>query len=421
VSGPGRGGSVSIVGIQGGRAFGAGAETALVEADVIIGAGRHLNALPAHLAGRHQTLSGPLELVLTQVEAAADRGQQVAVLTSGDPGFFGLVRLAASRLGAERLAVHPAPSAVSLAFARLGESWDDAQVVSAHGRPLGAAVDAITAADRPGSGAARITKVAVLVSPDQPPEALGRALLAQGCPPKRVAVCSRLAEEDESVTHTDLAGLAAGIWDPLSVVVLRAAEPGPSAARLAWSAQAAPPVRAWGRPDEAYAHRAGMITKAEVRAVVLAKLALPAAGVFWDVGAGSGAVSADVAALAPGLSVHAVERRSDDAERIRQNTMGSPVDIVEGEAPDALRALPDPDRAFVGGGGIDVLDAVIRRLRPGGVVVATYAALDRAAAAAPRLGHLVQVSVSRGVAIGPGGALRLQAENPVFVCWGPGA
>ena len=93
--------------------------------------------------------------------------------------------------------------------------------------------------------------------------------------------------------------------------------------------------------------------------------------------------------------------------------------MVEAEAPAALAGLPDPDRVFVGGGGLDVLESVVDRLRPGGLVVATYAALDRAAAAASRLGQLVQVAVSRGAPLGGSGALRLAAENPVFVCWGP--
>jgi precorrin-6Y C5,15-methyltransferase (decarboxylating) len=157
-----------------------------------------------------------------------------------------------------------------------------------------------------------------------------------------------------------------------------------------------------------------MITKAEVRAVVLAKLALPPAGVLWDVGAGSGSVALEAAALRPGLAVYAVER---DATHLRANAAGSRVVVVEGEAPVALADLPDPDRAFVGGGGPAVLDAVLARLRPGGVAVATYAALDRAAAAAARLGSLVQLSVARGERL-PDGSLRLAAANPVFVVWG---
>ena len=94
------------------------------------------------------------------------------------------------------------------------------------------------------------------------------------------------------------------------------------------------------------------------------------------------------------------------------------MEVVTGRAPAALAGLPDPDRAFVGGGGHAVLSAVLDRLRPGGRVVATYAALDRAVSAAEQLGALVQVGVSRGRRL-PDGGLRLAAENPVFVVWGP--
>ena len=204
-----------------------------------------------------------------------------------------------------------------------------------------------------------------------------------------------------------LAELAGGSWDPMSVVVL-----------LDGAGVAPAPVLSWGAAEESFARRDGMVTKAEVRAVVLAKLDLPRAGVVWDVGAGSGSVAVECATLAPGLRVVAVERRPDDAERIRANASAraGAVEVVEGSAPDALAGLPDPDRAFVGGGGLEVLDAVVARLRPGGTAVATYAAVDRAVAAHRRLGNLVQLSVARGRELA--GGLRLAAENPVFVAWG---
>ena len=321
------------------------------------------------------------------------------VLASGDPGFFGIVRLLAERFGPQALDVHPAPSSVALAFARLGLPWDDALVVSAHGRPLADA--ARRAAVHP--------KVAVLVAPDAPPEALGKELLALGAPHRLAAVCTRLGTDAERVDRVDLDGLAAGTWDPMSVVVL-----------VAGDGVAATPSVAWGRDESRFAHRDGMITKAEVRAVALGKLELPPEGVLWDVGAGSGSVAIEAALLVPGLTVLAIEQDVDDAGRITANARdhGAAVQVVPGEAPDALAGLPDPDRAFVGGGGLAVLDAVLARLRPGGRVVATYAALDRAVVAADRLGSLVEVSVSRGERL-PDGGLRLAAANPVFVVWGP--
>jgi precorrin-6Y C5,15-methyltransferase (decarboxylating) len=390
---------VAIVGLHGGEWFGSAAGRALEAATVVIGAPRHLAALPADLGCERVGLSGSVEDMLDDIARRRDLGERVCIVVSGDPGFFGLGRLAQGRLGTGGISVHPAPSAVSLAFARIARNWDDAIVISAHGRPLEPAVEAVL----------RHPKVGVLMSPDHPPELLGQRLIAAGCGDRTTAVVSRLGEVDEDVWMGGLDGLAAGRFEALSVVLCLAPEPGGEGGAS----------RAWGRPDDTYSHRAGLITKAEVRAVALGKLRLPAVGVLWDVGAGSGSVAAECAHLAPGLRVFAIERRADDVERLRANLAGSGAVVVHGEAPDVLTGLPDPDRVFVGGGGLPTLDAVLGRLRPGGAVVATFAALDRATAAVSKLGHLVQVAVSRGVPIGAGGAVRLAAENPVFVCWGP--
>lgn len=400
---------IAVVGFLGPECFGRAADRALQDSDVVIGAGRLIDGLPADVTAKRIELAGPLTEVLDLVAERRAVGERVCLLASGDPGFFGIVRLVSARFGAEALEVHPAPSSVAVAFARAGVHWDDAVVVSAHGRALPAAVEQVL--PNP--------KVAVLMAPDQPPEALGRALLEAGCGPRRVTVCAHLGHADETVTTTGLGGLAAGSFPGLAVVILRAPDPFDAEADATSSTPGAGRTLAWGRPDGLYDHRAGMITKAEVRAVALGKLALPPTGVLWDVGAGSGSVAVECARLAPGLQVFAIERRPDDAARIRQNAAGTGVVVVEGEAPAALAGLPDPDRVFVGGGGLNVLEFVVDRLRPAGVVVATYAALDRAAAAAARLGHVVQVAVSRGVPLGGSGALRLAAENPVFVCWGP--
>jgi len=364
-----------------------------VDADLVVGGRRHLAGVGG---GRSLAIEGDLSPVL---EAIAAEPGRVCVLASGDPGFFGIVRALAERFGPGALDVRPAPSSVSLAFARLGLPWDDALVLSAHGRPL----------DQAARRAASAAKVAVLTSPDSPPEALGKELIALEAGHHRAVVCSRLGTADEQVTDVDLAGLAAGIWDPLSVVVL-----------LGGHGVADGPVRSWGLPDEQFSYRDRMITKSEVRAVVLSKLALPAAGVLWDVGAGSASVAVEAALLSTALRVIAVERDPEETVRARGNAAahGVSVEIVEGEAPGVLGGLADPDRAFVGGGGLEVLDAVLARLRPGGRVVAAFAALDRAAAAADRLGDVVEVSVARGRRL-PDGGTRLAAENPVFVAWGP--
>jgi precorrin-6Y C5,15-methyltransferase (decarboxylating) len=390
---------LAVVGLHGGVTYGPAARAAIEGAEVVVGSPRQLDATKPPTAAEQVPLQGPLPSVLDTIEERRRAGRRVCVLASGDPGFFGIVRALGERFGPAALDVHPAPSSVALAFARAGLPWDDALVVSAHGRPLADAVR--EAMDAP--------KVAVLTSPDNPPHVVGRALLDAGCGPRDVAVASHVGEAGESIVRTDLEGLAGGDFDAMSVLVLLEPSRPPSAVQLTW-----------GLPETAFRHRGGMITKAEVRAVALGKLALPPSGVLWDVGAGSGSVGIECARLCPSLAVFAVERGAEDAERIRENAAahGVAVSIVEGAAPDALAGLPDPDRVFIGGGGLDVLDAALARLRAGGAVVATYAVLDRAVQAWGRLGNLVEVSIGRGVGVGELG-VRLAAENPVFVCWGP--
>ncbi len=126
---------IAVVGISGGEPVGKEARAAIDAATVLAGAPRHLRTL-APLGARTLPIDGPLTAVLDEIEREPGG---VCVLASGDPGFFGIVRVLAERVGSERLDVHPAPSSVSLAFARLGIPWDDAAVISAHGRPLAAA------------------------------------------------------------------------------------------------------------------------------------------------------------------------------------------------------------------------------------------------------------------------------------------
>jgi precorrin-6B C5,15-methyltransferase / cobalt-precorrin-6B C5,C15-methyltransferase len=207
---------IAIVGLLGGQWFGRDAEAALRGAAVLLGHADQFALLDAGIPGERVELWGDLAAVVDTAVAHRAGGRRPCILAAGDPGFHGMVRFAAGRLGDDGIAVHPAPSSVAMAFARLGAGWDDAVVASVRTQPPGEVVATVDAHP----------KVAVLVSPRLPPEGLGAALLAAGCGPREVAVCSHLAEPDERVTRTDLAGLAGGTFDPLSVVVLRVAEGG---------------------------------------------------------------------------------------------------------------------------------------------------------------------------------------------------
>lgn len=184
--------------------------------------------------------------------------------------------------------------------------------------------------------------------------------------------------------------------------------------------QGCPGAAGWALAEEEFDSRDAVITKAEVRALALARLAPGPGLLVWDVGAGSGSVAVECARF--GAAVIAVERDALRCERIRANAArhGADVRIVPGEAPEALAGLPDPDAVFVGGGGIAVIEAVAAR-RPPRVVVA-LAAVERtgpahaalAAAGYAAAGALVQAA---RLAPLPGDVHRLAATNPVFLLW----
>ncbi|WP_406127752.1 precorrin-6y C5,15-methyltransferase (decarboxylating) subunit CbiE [Streptomyces canus] len=381
----------------------------LAGAELVVGGRRHLDAVRLPGAAERIVL-GPLAPALDTMAEYLEKERRVVVLASGDPGFFGIVRVLAERFGPAALDVRPGVSSVAAAFARVGLPWDDAVVVSAHGRDLRTAVNVCRA--RP--------KVAVLTGPGAGPAELGAALTAHT---RVLVVASALGTDDERVERVTPAEAAARDWGTAVSVVLCLDESRALGAVRTVAGPAAPPTR-WALEEGEFTHRDSMITKFEVRALALARLGPRLGELVWDVGAGSGSVAVECARL--GAAVVAVEKAPDGVERIRANAAAHGVDvrIVHGSAPDALAELDDPDAVFVGGGGRELPDIVAvcaRRARRS--VVVAMAALDRVPAVRAALtdagfdcdGVLLQ---SSRLAPLPGDVTRLAATNPVFLLWG---
>ncbi|MGW2032541.1 MULTISPECIES: precorrin-6y C5,15-methyltransferase (decarboxylating) subunit CbiE [Streptomyces] len=382
----------------------------LAGAALVVGGRRHLDAvrLPE---GAERVVLGPLAPALEAIAGYVGKELPVVVLASGDPGFFGIVRALAERFGSGLLDVRPGVSSVAAAFARIGLPWDDAVVVSAHGRDLRTAVNVCRA--RP--------KVAVLTGPGAGPAELGAAL-----PGDRTLVVARALGDPgrERVERVTAAEAAARDWGTAVSVVLCLDESRALGAVRTVAGVPGAPDR-WALEEGAFAHRDSMITKFEVRALALARLGPRLGDLVWDVGAGSGSVAVECARL--GAAVVAVEKTPDGVARIRANAdaHGVGVEVVHGSAPDALAGLAgDPDAVFVGGGGRElpaVVTACARRARR--TVVVAMAALDRVPAARQALaeagftcdGVLLQ---SSRLAPLPGDVTRLAATNPVFLLWG---
>ncbi|NEY31924.1 precorrin-6y C5,15-methyltransferase (decarboxylating) subunit CbiE [Streptomyces sp. PRKS01-65] len=386
-------------------------QAAVAGAELVVGGRRHLDAV--RLPGSaERVVLGPLAPALDTVARYVAEDRRVVVLASGDPGFFGIVRALAERFGPERLDVRPGVPSVAAAFARIGLPWEDAVVVSAHGRDLRTAVNVCRA--RP--------KTAVLTGPGAGPAELGAAL---GGTNRVLVVASALGDPDrERVERVTPAEAAARDWGGAVSVVLCLDE-----ARALGPARtvAGPPAQpaGWALEESAFAHRDSMITKFEVRALALARLGPRPGDLVWDVGAGSGSVAVECARL--GAAVVAVEKTADGTARIGANAAAHGVDVrvVHGAAPEALAGLADdPDAVFIGGGGRElpaIVTACARRARR--AVVVAMAALDRVPAARGALtgagftcdGVLLQ---SSRLAPLPGDVTRLAAANPVFLLWG---
>lgn len=391
---------ITVVGYDGSPLTGLAAER-LASAALVMGGRRHLRDVALPDGVRTVALR---EDPAAALAAVADEPGDVVVLASGDPGLFGVVRAVRRAVRPRTVEVLPAPSSVALAFGRAGVEWDDAVVVSAHGRDPREALAAVRAHP----------KVAVLTDATTGPAQVAAALA--GREDRVLLVGEHLGLPEERVTWVCPDEAAAREWsDPNVVLVLDRGDPEPGP-RVSVAGSRGP--AGWALPDDAFAARGAMLTKAEVRAVVLARLGPRLGEVVWDVGAGSGSVAVECARF--GADAHAVERVAGDAERVRENAAahGVHVGVVVGAAPQALDGLPDPDAVFVGGGGPDVVAAVAAR-RPARVVVA-LAALERVAPTRAALtGYdtdAVLVSVSRLVPLGDG--TRLAPTNPVFVVSG---
>ncbi len=355
--------------------------------------------------GSAVVFEGDLSEALARIEGTEG---SVVVLASGDPGFFGIVRLLGGRFGRENLRVLPGLSSVALAFARAGLTWDDAVTVSAHGRDPRRAVNVCRAHP----------KVALLTSPDFGPAELAEALDMME---RTFVVAEKLGEPDERVIHGDAVTIAGMQWeDPNVVLVLD--EERMSGAR-GWISSGMQGRGRWALPEEEFEHRSGMITKSATRAFVLSRLGPRSGDLIWDVGAGSGSVALECARL--GAAAIAIERDPESCVRIRRNAEQhkAHVQLVEGTAPVALHDLPEPDAVFVGGTGGAFEEIVkLSAVRARRTVVLALVTLERVVPAAKLLEDcgfevettFLQTSTMKGV----GDLHRLAAERSVFVVSG---
>ncbi|MCX2688747.1 precorrin-6y C5,15-methyltransferase (decarboxylating) subunit CbiE [Pseudomonas sp. DCB_AW] len=349
---------LTVVGIgeDGFNGLGKQARRALLGASRIFGSPRQLALLPRCVVGERLLWPTPFSLA----PVLAQRGEPVCVLASGDPMFFGVGASLARQVPASEMRVLSMPSSCALAAARLGWPLQDVQVVSLVARPL-AALNAHLH-----SGA----RLLVLSNDGDSPAAIAAQLCERGFGPSRLRVFEHLGGTDER----EVAGTAQD-WPhtPVAALNLVAIEclAAPDAPRL---------PRVAGLPDSAFLHD-GQLTKRDVRAITLARLAPLPGELLWDVGAGCGSIGIEWMRAHPACRALAIEADAGRQGFIEHNrdALGVPgLQLVRGKAPEALAGLEQPDAVFIGGGVTreGVLDLCWQRLRPGGRLVANAVTLQ---------------------------------------------
>ncbi len=359
----------------------------LVEgAEIVFGGKRHLALAEPLIRGAVHVWPSPFDRAVEEV--LAHRGRQVCVLASGDPFHYGVGPLLARAVPSEEIVAVPAPSAFSLAAARLGWPLADAVLLSLHGRSL----DLVRPHLHPGA------RILALTSDGDAPAALARLVSDAGFGESRLTVLEALGGPRERTRQTAAETLALTGIDALNTVALDVV--GGSEARII-------PLTA-GLPDSLFEHD-GQLTKREIRAVTLSALAPRRGELLWDIGAGSGSVGIEWMLADRSLRAIAVEADPERAARVARNAaaLGVPgLAIVEGRAPHALAGLEPPDAIFAGCGAADaaIVDAAIATLRPGGRLVVNAVTLESEAALLARHaahgGDLLRIALSRAEPLG---------------------
>ncbi len=388
-------------GIAGQEAFGIQALEKIREADLLCGSERLLALFP-DFVGESMSIDKNLGDLVETLQRHQGR---TVVLASGDPLFFGIGRYLLRNLPDTLLEFLPNVTSVQYAFAKIREPWDDAVFISVHGRGLPQAIDRIIAND----------KAAILTDEINTPAAIAKALLDRGCSGYRAYLCEDLGTEDERIRITNITDLAEIEAAPLNVLLL--------VREFDEEEQAYVPTL--GIPDDEFLTVKKLITKEEIRVVTLAKLKLRHDMCLWDVGAGSGSISIEADHLLPNGRIFAIERNEECRRFIKQNLQKfntRNVQLVEGDAPQCLEELPDPDRVFIGGSGghlWEILELVDQRLAAGGRIVLNAITLDTLTAANEYFGNagyeveVVTVNIAR---TRPLTSYKMfEAYNPVYI------
>ncbi|WP_027409800.1 bifunctional cobalt-precorrin-7 (C(5))-methyltransferase/cobalt-precorrin-6B (C(15))-methyltransferase [Anoxybacteroides tepidamans] len=368
----------------------------IYESELLVGGERHLSFFPDYQGEKVVIKNGLSSLV----ERLRNEDRRTVVLASGDPLFYGIGSYLSRKLPIE---VYPSISSIQWAFAKIGESWHDAYVISVHGRSMKGLAQRIDGRH----------KVAILTDATNSPDQIANYLLSYGMTEYRAFVGEHLGGEEERCRFFELEEMAQTEFLPLNIVILQKTKEGP-----VWSL---------GIDDDQFLQRKpekGLITKKEIRILSVSALQLHETSVVWDIGTCTGSVAIEAAKIAREGAVFAIEKNEQDINICKENMRKFRADftLVHGRAPEHLNEFPDPDAIFIGGtsGEMDrLLNVCSERLKKGGRIVinaVTIETLHEAVVGLEQRGFHVDITLAQLSRSKPILQLtRFDALNPIYI------
>ncbi len=397
--------AVTIIGIGDNGCVGMSSKAynCIQKAQVLVGGDRHLEFFCDFKGRTYSFQEGLISTIDNILKESMENN--VVVLASGDPLFYGVGDLLSKKIGMKHIEIIPTCSSIQLAFSKIGKKWDDAKVVSLHGREIKGLANKIKDEH----------KVFLLTDSVNTPSEIGKYLLEFNQDDWKITICENLEGQDERISHYNINDLTQDFSDLNVMILIR-------------DKKSVKKRKITAHTEEQFEKRMpkkGLITKREIRGIALLNLEIQEDSIIWDIGAGSGSVSVEAALIAKTGKVFAIETDGLGIEICQENIKKfntDNVEVIHTKAPNGLAELPRPDRIFIGGtkGQMeDILISCYDKLANDGIIVLSVVLMESVSSAIEILKkmnldydvQLIQISRSKSIA----NSKRYDALNPIHL------